>query len=707
MEILIGSVWQLATNQDIKIRTILIQPNVDEIYFYPLSLDRKKISKPSFASLKAFIDLVDNRTYLSCNFPIPPIMLLAEEQLTLEAIGTRNERFALIKDLLINPNFLIEFASSGRSRIISKHARLQDVPVQTIYRILRDYFRYGMTINALTPLRTSQGGAGKSRSITPSKRGRPIAPSQCGFEVDEGVNISGEDKSRIKQGYLEFFANNQQRSVNQAYRDTISKYYAFETLQSKSVPTYGQFKYWGKMLTDKTKINISRKPKGDFERNQRGMTQSVHASANIPGKVFEIDCTPADVHIVYTLNRNRSIGKPFIYSVTDRASRMIVGFYICLENPSWDSARLAILHAFTPKVEYAKRFGVEITENDWPCHHLPETLMGDRGEMKGKKPGEIIPTLGVSLELAPPFRPDFKSIVEGRFKLINSESLHNLPGTTKGRMRQRVEVDPRQEAVLTLYEITAILIRDVIKHNNYHQFNELITDDLVLADLPPCPRNFWNLHIANHTHCLRKKSVSELKALLLPPVQAKVTKYGIKYKEIYYTCELAETQNWYSLARTEKEWEVEGRFDQNNIWEIYIRPDKYSDFVVCNITSKSRFYSKLHYPDILYMSEWKKDKVKDKGRQWAELENFEARTAIVENAIAEQKLLGEPNTKIEKTKDLREYRRNEIALRAPISSGEQKDKVVVAFPGQATSTPFVPSVDYELFTRLWENQEDD
>lgn len=40
------------------------------------------------------------------------------------------------------------------------------------------------------------------------------------------------------------------------------------------------------------------------------------------------------------------------------------------------------------KKEYCRLFGISITDDDWPCSHIPLTLMCDNGEMIGLKPQE-------------------------------------------------------------------------------------------------------------------------------------------------------------------------------------------------------------------------------------------------------------------------------------------------------------------------------
>jgi len=38
------------------------------------------------------------------------------------------------------------------------------------------------------------------------------------------------------------------------------------------------------------------------------------------------------------------------------------------------------------KVEFCKKYDIEISEEEWPCKHLPDIIIADRGELlKGQK----------------------------------------------------------------------------------------------------------------------------------------------------------------------------------------------------------------------------------------------------------------------------------------------------------------------------------
>ena len=64
-----------------------------------------------------------------------------------------------------------------------------------------------------------------------------------------------------------------------------------------------------------------------------------------PGSVYQIDATIGDLYLVSKLDRSRIIGRPTIYFVIDVFSRLVTGFNVSLENPSWVGAMLALDNA--------------------------------------------------------------------------------------------------------------------------------------------------------------------------------------------------------------------------------------------------------------------------------------------------------------------------------------------------------------------------
>jgi len=716
MDLVLNSIWKsdqvFSELEPGKYRLISLCPLKNKIALYPLLDDIKKIIKPRVIDIEPFEEGISKKLILPSSFELPGYVLKHEDQLDIETKEQRNARYKLIEPLISDDYFVFEYATQKRCKMVSNHARVVKKDVQTLYRYLRDYWRYGLTQNALLPGFPQCGGKGVEKTLSEVKVGRPISESEFGFQIKQGKNVTGQDKKKILKGYAKFYANEGELSLVKAYNKTKNEYYANEVREavetgcSDKIPSHAQFVYWGRKLSNSGEVKKKRKPKGDFERNQRGLENTVSSSTSGPGDFYEIDATTADVHIVLELNRHYCIGRPIIYSVTDRASRMIVGFYVCLENPSWYAASLAIANAFMPKSEYCSKFGIDIKEAEWPCSYVPSALVCDRGEMKGKKPSAIIPKLGPELILLPPYRPEMKSIVERRFGILNEESLHELDGTTKGRFRKRGEIDPREKAIYTLKELTETLLRDVLKHNNFHQFDDLRTKGLIKANLEPTPLNYWNFHIQKHQHSLQMKSEGDIKALLLPEVKATVTKYGVKYGQLYYICETARKEGWLSAARTGGYWEIEARFDENTPHILWIRPEKENSFIRCTMLPKSKAFDDLTYPDILYITEWSKNKRETSKRPLAELKNHQRKKEIKENAIEEKRSHIAPISKIAKTKNIRKNRSLEKERVKRERYEDLGAENIVQFPQHKKPRNYTDE-SLDLIRNLWEETDGD
>ncbi|MBW4573587.1 MAG: hypothetical protein KME31_38250 [Tolypothrix carrinoi HA7290-LM1] len=65
-------------------------------------------------------------------------------------------------------------------------------------------------------------------------------------------------------------------------------------------------------------------------------------------------------------------------------------------------------------------FGIEITEAEWPSHHLPHAVLADRGEFEGYNANNLVESLNIKVDNTPPYRADMKGIVEQSFNELNN-----------------------------------------------------------------------------------------------------------------------------------------------------------------------------------------------------------------------------------------------------------------------------------------------
>src|SRR5208282_5116381 len=166
------------------------------------------------------------------------------------------------------------------------------------------------------------------------------------------------------------------------------------------------------------------------------------------------------------------VGRPSIIVVVDAFSRLIVGIHVTLREESYESLALAIENAARDKVEFCNEHGITINAEQWPAHHLPEGILADRGPLRGPIANNIVDTLHVKLFNAPPYRGDYKGIVERTFGNLNSECLVKLPGHIQ-KHYTRGDRDPRENASLNIHDLTKLVILWALAKNaavlNYYQ----------------------------------------------------------------------------------------------------------------------------------------------------------------------------------------------------------------------------------------------
>ncbi|MGU7807970.1 transposase, partial [Escherichia coli] len=110
----------------------------------------------------------------------------------------------------------------------------------------------------------------------------------------------------------------------------------------------------------------------NYRKDYRPLQSTSNAQALGPGARYEIDATIADIYLVSNSNPESIVGRPTIYFVIDVFSRLVAGFYIGFESPSYLAAIQALNIAMTDKVQYCAEYGILIQPEDWPAVGLPD-----------------------------------------------------------------------------------------------------------------------------------------------------------------------------------------------------------------------------------------------------------------------------------------------------------------------------------------------
>ena len=628
--------------------------------------DSNRIIRPQVIKLVTFKDALKGKQIKRSEYLLQPYMLALEDEVADKHRKLRDKRWQQIESLIKDPAFLFDSATKTRNSAINKQAKLHGTDAKAIYRLLNLYWRYGQTVNALLPKFSNCGAKGKQKENIQTSLGRQYLSRTGAYLPSKSFVVKSNDKLAFKKALKEYHLKPNGLNLAETYKNLLRTHYQFEILDGHyrdvrpNVPSYQQFFNWSKKLFTSQETTKARTTETDYLRNKRGVEVSITDKSPVPGSCFEIDATVADVHIVSEFRRNHVIGRPTIYSIIDRASRMIVGFHVSLYYASWEAARQALVNAFQPKVEYCQKYGIEIAESDWPCAHIPQRLICDNGEMIGLRAEDIVAPM-TELQFAPPYRPDCKSLVENRFKLINDKTLHRLLGSTRGGKIVRGDPDPRKFAIYTLKELTTILLQDVLEHNK-QIFDELALSSRLLVEnnLSPTPLNYWITHLNQSKHALKTAPEDEINARLLPKAEVSMTSQGVLFNEMYYSNDRIRQENLAAVARNHGRIKMEARINQEDSTFIYVKLAEDEYFSKCELLNRSSELAGLTMADVYYLQDWLDDKKSKQPVTVSSIDVLESKQRITKNARKQSKKAPKLKNKKERTENSRQRRLDEM-----------------------------------------------
>ena len=419
----INSVFKYVDNETgERIRII----NIIEFYVYIVNIDAVT-SMPRKELLTTIEEEIDGEKLIAIKDPFSRI--INEKELSQLQINKRNAAWEFIEKYWeTNEYELLE--KSHRENKLIEIANTSGLSLTKVKKIFSRYWQRGMNKNALLPDYINSGGKGKEKKLSDLKVGRPAKVDYLGDSI-EGINITDDVKKHFQFVINKYYRNNKKISLKEAYtlmlRDFYSDVYRENNeikhivWDNERIPKYNQFYYWFKKFEDVKKDIVLRDSDKEFNLNHRPLLSNSTIETDGPGTRFQIDATIADVYLVSSLNTKRIIGRPIVYAIIDVYSRLITGIYVGLEGPSWLGAMMALDNMIADKVEFCKKYGIDITEEQWPSKHLPDIIIADRGEFEGYSPENLINNLNVKIENTSPYRGDLKGIVERNFRTLNTK----------------------------------------------------------------------------------------------------------------------------------------------------------------------------------------------------------------------------------------------------------------------------------------------
>jgi len=585
----------LNRTDDSSFRSLWISSDREEAYWISLSSNRQVPERMPVAEIEAGL--------LSGQYAIAVDSFSGRgSNPSSSAVRRRDEIWNLISEIVIQEPAVYHLHE--RSRMLREISQRSGIQTSNLYKYLARYWKGGMTPNALLPFFENRGKSGNPLSGKEQRRGRKKSPGA------EGKSLTPEDIQHFTDAILTWYMGTEKLTLEKVYKNMQDTWYVTRdengipvSLDPDQVPSRSQFLYWHQKNKNILAEVKSRGGDKNYPLKSRASIEKTETFLSGPCASSQIDATIADIFLVSQDNREKIVGRPTMYFLMDSFSRIVLGMHITLESPSWKSASMCILNSMEDKVEFCAKYGIQITEEDWPCHHIPNVLVGDRGEMESVAADLLVNQLNIRIENMPPYRGDLKGIIEQHFHLIDVDLAH-LPGKMGKDYGERCTRDYRLNARLTLSEFIAIILHYVLLYNNHHYMeNYGKTLQMRQMSIRPIPRDLWNFGMKYLSGAQRTLSKAAVRYAILPTEKASITDHGILFRGLFYGCDQGFREHWFDSARVSGREAITVSFDPRDASFIYFKPSHNDEAVECYLLDSNKITGHFSTAELQHMQD--------------------------------------------------------------------------------------------------------
>ncbi|MFC1537151.1 Mu transposase C-terminal domain-containing protein, partial [Pseudomonadota bacterium] len=197
-------------------------------------------------------------------------------------------------------------------------------------------------------------------------------------------------------------------------------------------------------------------------RSKFHVSRASFPGADFPLAVVQFDHTPLDIMVVDKECR-LSIGRPYLTLAIDVYSRMVYGYFLTLQPPSYVSTAMCLLNGIQPKDKHLERYGID--PEDWPIYGLPACIHVDNGkDFRSSHLGDFCAQYQINQDFRPIRTPQYGGHIERLFRTINQQ-LHELDGTTFSSVHHKGDYKSEQQASLNLDELEEFIINLILEYH--------------------------------------------------------------------------------------------------------------------------------------------------------------------------------------------------------------------------------------------------
>ena len=294
----------------------------------------------------------------------------------------------------------------------------------TLLRWVRMYLQSGFNIYSIVKMSSTKSRGGYGAYSYTKKAGKH---SDSGLAY--GIPITETVISHFREA-LDKYKSGRFMSYDKAYIWMLNTYYSTSVETDHGVeqqlfpaverPTFKQFTYYAQQnLTQKEK-DIIKTSAMEVRNNNRLLLSDVLYGVCGPCDRVQMDECEVDVSLVSMLREDQSIGRPIVYAMIDVYTRMILAIGVAFDNNSLVGMTNCFLNLAEDKVAYCAKYGITITEQQWPSGYLPNRILVDRGsEYTSHECSRIFNEINISKELVPAGTGSLKGSIEQWLSLIH------------------------------------------------------------------------------------------------------------------------------------------------------------------------------------------------------------------------------------------------------------------------------------------------
>lgn len=479
---------------------------------------------------------------------------------------------------------LQELATRGKSNAIKKQWIEQSgLSRQTLHKYLLRYLQSGLQDTALIDNRKLRTSRSKEYKYT-------NAPGRRTAQGNASYLLTQEDyKNFDKQ--LKKYLHSEVKSLRNAYLDLIDEDYSVfykqpdengdlvrvrVPLPTGNRPSERQFTYYVSTHTTKQSRMEAKKTPRIVRNNARVFTGTVMKDVRGPGHFVEMDAQEMDIALVSGEYHDIPVGRPILYVMIDVMSEIILGVSLAMDNNSIVGCTNCFLNLVEDKTEIFKKYGVNFDfkkgiaiDDIWPTGYKPRVVAFDNGSDFVSKPiARMLKELNIRPEHVSPATGSLKPLVEGFFHTVKYELDDLLEH--KGLIRQTYGSKHHDEACLTFDDAFRIVLNHVIMHNTHVLSNYIKSAGMKEKHVIASPMNLWKYGNEELTPAVKFQSRDDaLYHILLPCTDAKISRFGIKWKNLpYFNAEDEDLQNrMFNLGNRSEKFEC--RYDPRDMGHLY------------------------------------------------------------------------------------------------------------------------------------------